>query len=182
LITVWDCLNSCILGFSTFSFVPLFFWVSSSSVGIFWFLLSYAIAFLSFFASFLAFFEMARTKITSKPPPNIDYKALCPWASVGLLAETSTLTSYEDTKKHRQRDGEDVGRAFGKEHDTYVSVRPCALGEHVCADDRVGYGEPFFFLYATIFKRIKLRLPFLGFERALLTEINVAPAQLHPNS
>jgi len=27
-----------------------------------------------------------------------------------------------------------------------------------------------------------LRLPFSGFERELLTEINVAPAQLHPNS
>jgi len=43
-------------------------------------------------------------------------------------------------------------------------------------------GEPFFFfLYATIFKRIKLRLPLTGFERALLTEINVASDQLHPN-
>jgi len=52
----------------------------------------------------------------------------------------------------------------------------------VCVDDRVNYGEPFFFLYATIFKRIKLCLPFTGFEFALLTEINVAPTQLHPNS
>ena len=51
----------------------------------------------------------------------------------------------------------------------------------MCIDDRVNYGEPFFFLYATIFKRIKLRLPLTGFEWALLTEIKVAPAQLHPN-
>ena len=42
--------------------------------------------------------------------------------------------------------------------------------------------KPFFFLYQTVFKRIKLRLPLTGFERALVTEINVAPAQLHPNS
>jgi len=37
-------------------------------------------------------------------------------------------------------------------------------------------------MYSTIFQWIKLRLPFTGFERALLTEVNVAPAQLHPNS
>jgi len=51
----------------------------------------------------------------------------------------------------------------------------------VCVDDRINYGQPNFFLYTTIFKRIKLRLPLTGFERALLTEINVTPAQLHPN-
>ena len=33
-----------------------------------------------------------------------------------------------------------------------------------------------------MFKRTALRLPFSGFERELLTEINVAPTQLHPNS
>ena len=68
------------------------------------------------------------------------------------------------------------------ECDAYVSIQPCVVGEPVCADERTNNGEPFFFLYATIFKRIKLRLPFTGFERALLTEINVAPAQLHPNN
>jgi len=43
-------------------------------------------------------------------------------------------------------------------------------------------GEPFFFFYQTVFKRIRQRLPFTRFERELLTELNVAPAQLHPNS
>ena len=52
----------------------------------------------------------------------------------------------------------------------------------MCADDQANDGEPFFVLYSTVFKRIKLRLPLTGFERALLTEINVATAQLHPNS
>jgi len=37
-------------------------------------------------------------------------------------------------------------------------------------------------MYTTIFKRPRLRLPFSRFELALLTEINMAPAQLHPNS
>ena len=52
----------------------------------------------------------------------------------------------------------------------------------MCVDDRADPEEPFFFMYATVFKRLKLRLSFTGFERALLTEINVVPAQLHPNS
>ena len=85
-------------------------------------------------------------------------------------------------RKHRDREPECKGRVFGRESDAYVSVCPCAKGEPVCADDRTNEGEPFFFLYSTVSKRIKLRLPFTGFERALLTEINMAPAQLHPNN
>jgi len=52
----------------------------------------------------------------------------------------------------------------------------------VCADDRADLEEPFFFAYSTIFKMLKLHLPFTGFECEFLTEVNVAPAQLHPNS
>jgi len=37
-------------------------------------------------------------------------------------------------------------------------------------------------MHTTIFKWLRLHLPFLRFERVLLTELNVAPAQLHPNS
>jgi len=52
----------------------------------------------------------------------------------------------------------------------------------VCRWSHEPTGGPFFFMYYTIFKRVKLRLPLTGFERTLLTEVNVAPAQLHPNS
>jgi len=72
--------------------------------------------------------------------------------------------------KHREDQATHLLRVLGQECDTYGSVQPCA-------NDR----EPFF-LYATIFKRVKLRLPLTMFERALLTKINVAPTQLHPNS
>jgi len=84
--------------------------------------------------------------------------------------------------KHRKDEAAHMLRVFGRECDAYVSVLPCVAGEPVCAEERANNGEPFFFLYATIFKWNKLRLPLTGFERALLTEINVALAQLHPNS
>ena len=41
---------------------------------------------------------------------------------------------------------------------------------------------PFCFIYTTMFKKVKLRFPFTRFERELLTELDIAPAQLHPNS
>jgi len=74
------------------------------------------------------------------------------------------------------------GSAFAKRHDAYIFVRPCTPREPVCVDDQSNNGEAFFFFYQTVFKGIGLRLPFSGFERELLTEINVAPSQLHPNS
>jgi len=49
-------------------------------------------------------------------------------------------------------------------------------------DHRSNGGKPFFFLYQTMFKRTGLRLPFSGFERELLTEINVAPASYTPTT
>jgi len=125
---------------------------------------------------------MARTKITSNPPPNIDYKALYPWASVELLAKTSTLISSEVVRKHRDEEPDSKGRVFGRESDAYVSVLPCTKGEPMCPDDRTNDGEPFFFLYSTVFKRIKLRLPLTGFERALLMEINVALPSYTPTA
>ena len=107
---------------------------------------------------------MARTKTTSNPPPNIDYRALYPWASAELLAETSTLNSSEDVRKHWEGEPDCKGCVFGRESDAYVLVQPCAKGETMCADDRANEGEAFFFLYQTIFKWIKLYLPLIGFE------------------
>ena len=43
-------------------------------------------------------------------------------------------------------------------------------------------GVPFFYFYQVVFKTIGVRLPFSWFEKERLTEINVAPAQLYPNS
>ena len=41
---------------------------------------------------------------------------------------------------------------------------------------------PFCFIYSIIFRRLGIHLPLTPFERTLLTEVNVAPVQLHPNS
>jgi len=126
---------------------------------------------------------MTRTKVTANPPPpSVKYKSLYPWASDELLAETSTLTSIADWRAHLDSEPEFMGRVFGRECDAYISVSPCVEGEPVCVDSRANEGEPFFFFYQTIFKRIRQRLSFSSFERELLTEINVAPAQLYPKS
>jgi len=84
--------------------------------------------------------------------------------------------------KHREDEAASLLSMFWRECDAYVSVQPCAVGEPICANDRTNNGEPFFFLYATVFKRIKLYLSFSSFEWTLLTEVNVAPAQLHSNN
>ena len=126
---------------------------------------------------------MARTKTIANPPsPRVYYKALFPWAPDELLSECSSLTSMKDWRDHVGDPSVYQHRAFARRHDVDISVRPCTLDEHVFGDERSNNGVPFFFFYQTVFKRIGMRFPFSGFERELLTEINVAPAQLHPNS
>jgi len=63
-----------------------------------------------------------------------------------------------------------------------MEVLPCPPNAPVCVDDKVIPGGPFCFVYATLFTKVKLRFPFTRFERELLTELDLAPAQLHPNS
>jgi len=104
---------------------------------------------------------MVRSKPKSSAPPKINYKAFYKWASNDLLNEFN---------------------AFCRTHDAHISVRPGTPGEPVCVDDRPRGRAPFFFMYQTVFKCVGVRLPFTPFERELLTEINTASAQLHPNS
>jgi len=119
---------------------------------------------------------MARTKVTSNPHPPVDYKALYRWAPNDLLAETSQITSFKAIDTYKESEFDEKFRIFGRELDIYVKVLPYKEGEPVCVDGRASPEEPFFFMYAIVFKWIKLRLPFTGFKRALLTEVNVDPA------
>ena len=124
---------------------------------------------------------MARTKTTPNPPPKVDYKAQYPWASDELLAECTSLTTVEDVVKHQGDPHLYNFNAFCSTHDSHISVRHGTLGEPVCVDNQFNGRKPFIFVYQAVFKRVGVRLPFTSFERELLTEINIAPAQLHPN-
>ena len=112
--------------------------------------------------------------------PLPDYKRLYSWASATLLGETSSINSDLDVIRLKRRDKANL--SFSKEHDDKVVVRPCPPGEPICTNDQGSDGTPFCFIYTTTFKKVKLRVPFTRFERELLTELDIAPAQLHPNS
>ena len=81
----------------------------------------------------------------------------------------------------RLKKGDEPDLSFHKEHDNKLMVLPCPPDVPICTDDKGNNGELFCFIYTTLFKKVKLRLPFTRFERELLTELNIA-AQLHPNS
>jgi len=108
------------------------------------------------------------------------YKRLYPCASATLLGETSSVNSDLDIFRLKKGDKENL--SFSKEHDDKVVVRPCPPGEPICTDDQGSDDTPFCFIYTTMFKKVKLRFPFTRFERELLTELDIAPTQLHPNS
>jgi len=119
---------------------------------------------------------------TNPTPPPLNFKSLYRWASHDLLDETSSFTSFASIATYRKNQDCHKSRVFGKEHDRFVKLVPCRMGEPVCVDESSNPEGPFCFIYSTIFKRLSLRLPLIGFERALLIEVNVTPAQLHPNN
>jgi len=125
---------------------------------------------------------MGRSKTKSSSPPKTNYKAFYKWASDDLLNECTTLTTFQDLENHRVDPHLYNFNASCRTHDAHISVRPGRPGEPVCVDDRPRGGALFFFMYQTVFKHVGVRLPFTPFEREILTEINTAPAQLHPNS
>jgi len=96
------------------------------------------------------------------------------------LGETSSINSNLDVIRLKR--GDKANLSFSKEHDDKVVVRPCPPGEPICTDDQGSDSTPFCFIYTTTFKKVKLRVPFTRFERELLTELDIAPAQLHSNS
>jgi len=97
-----------------------------------------------------------------------------------LLEETSSVNSALAVL--RLKKGDEPNLSFHKEHDDKLMVLPCPPDVPICADDKGNNDELFCFVYTTLFKKVKLRLRFTRFERELLTELNIATAQLHPNS
>ncbi|KOM53185.1 hypothetical protein LR48_Vigan09g184400 [Vigna angularis] len=56
----------------------------------------------------------------------------------------------------------------------------CQRTERVC-HGRGNYPSDFFYVYATMFKDLKVLLPFSDFQMGVLRTLNLAPTQLHPN-
>jgi len=112
----------------------------------------------------------------------MDYKTLYLWAPSNLLEETSEYTNREKIFLFRKSEHLKKKCLFGREDDKYVKVVSCRVDEPICCDESSDPEGLFCYFYSTIFKKVLLRLPLYHFERALLNEINTAPAQLHPNS
>jgi len=120
--------------------------------------------------------------IANLPSSRVNHRNLYAWASDELLDECSSLVSTKARRDHVGDPSTYDHRAFAKRHDDDIVVLPCTLGEPMCGDERANNGVPLFYFYQVVFKCVGVRLPFSRFERELLTEINVAPAQLYPNS
>jgi len=99
-----------------------------------------------------------------------------------LFEETSKFTTYKKVMLYRKSEQPKKKCLFGREDDKYVKVVSCRVDELVCCDESSDPEGPLCFIYSTAFKKVLLRLPLYHFERALLTEINTAPVQLHPNT
>ena len=104
------------------------------------------------------------------------YDSQYPWASLSLKRECTSLCTTKRIKAFREN------HALCKDDEKDVVVRVCELDEPVCRDGTLPPVQRFTFIYATLFERLGFRLPFSEFEKDLLTMLNVAPAQLHPNS
>ncbi|KOM35252.1 hypothetical protein LR48_Vigan02g140200 [Vigna angularis] len=63
---------------------------------------------------------------------------------------------------------------------SHFKLAVCQMIERVC-HGRGNYPTDFFYAYATMFKDLKVLLPFSYFQMSVLRELNVAPTQLHPN-
>ena len=111
----------------------------------------------------------------------MDYRNMYPWAPENLLEETSVYTSSEKIVLYMKSE-RPKKCILGRENDRGLRVVPCREDELVCCDDSSDPNGPFCYFYTIVFKKVPLRLPLYNFEKELLTEINVAPAQLHPNS
>jgi len=103
-------------------------------------------------------------------PPSPNYKSLYHLAPNNLLEETFSFTTFDNIATYRKSEDCPKSRVFGKEHDRFVKVVPCRIGEPVCSVESSDPEGPFCFIYSTVFKRLTLRLPFTGYERAISSQ------------
>jgi len=107
----------------------------------------------------------------------MDYSFMYPWAKKRSSKEVSYYTIHL-----RLRDLRENNCTMRKTHESHVKTVECREGELICCDDSSDSSGPFCFFYATYFKKVLLHLPLSIFEKEQFIDLNVAPAQLHPNS
>jgi len=77
------------------------------------------------------------------------YESLYRWAPTDLLRETSTFTTPKSISTYRKRQSCHPSRVFGKDHDKFVRMVACRVGEPVCADKASDPEGAFCFAYST---------------------------------
>jgi len=106
----------------------------------------------------------------------MDYNVMYPWAKKDLLKETSYYTTHLRLRELREN-----GCTMSKRYKSHVKPVESREGKPIYCDEFSDPEGPFCFFYATFFKKVLLHLPLSIFEKEFLTELNVAPSQLHPN-
>ena len=84
---------------------------------------------------------------------------------------------------------------MSKRYECHIKAIECREGEPICCDESSDPSDPFLFFLCNVFqkgsptspfihlwKKVLLRLPLSIFEKEPLAKLNVAPAQLHPDS
>jgi len=104
------------------------------------------------------------------------YDDFYPWASLPLRRETSNFTLDNFIVRYRR------GQRLCQSDEEDVLIVRCDLDEPVCANESSDRLGPFCFFYATLLSKVGLRLPLSSFEKGVLSILNVALSQLHPNS
>ncbi|KOM40247.1 hypothetical protein LR48_Vigan04g044500 [Vigna angularis] len=73
-----------------------------------------------------------------------------------------------------------VSLVMAAEDASHFKLAVCQMTERVCHGPENNPTD-FFYAYATMFKDLKVLMPFSDFQMGVLRELNVAPTQLHPN-
>jgi len=169
LITCYNCYGavyiSALYAFCSSFGYPLFFWFSKSCHLL-------PLKFHFFFFCLALLFKMAQRNSspastsnstptspptstppsTPNPPPSTsDYKSLYRWAPDALLKETSNFSSLVSITAYRKKQTFHKFRVFGKDHDKYVRMVPCRVGEPVCSYESSDPEGHFCFIYSMVF-------------------------------
>ena len=119
-------------------------------------------------------------------------KKICESAPVwNITAGAKDPYYWVNIEVQKARSRINLDRAFSKllgdiriarsRDDEEFEYLPYASEERVC-DSRDMKDIKFIYVYKTLFKDLRVRLPFTKFECGVLVQMNVAPIQLHPNN